>query len=112
MDSMGALYDADMFRCLQQNGNGESPTTNPSTILLLLSLQQLTSLLVKWFWGCYFWNCCSNAGIKTMAWRETFTRYYRDDPTVVSVRLLDGQTDFETKIVLKCFVSDMSTIFR
>jgi hypothetical protein len=47
-----------------------------------------------------------------MAWRETFTWYHRDDPTVVSVRLLDGQMNFVTKTVLKCSLSDMSTIFR
>jgi hypothetical protein len=54
MDLVGAVDDADMFRCLQQNGNGESSTTNTTTIPPLLSLLQLTMLLMESFWGCYF----------------------------------------------------------
>jgi hypothetical protein len=46
MDSVGALDYADMGKAAS-NGNGESPATNTTTTLVLLSLLQLTRLLVK-----------------------------------------------------------------
>jgi hypothetical protein len=81
IDSVGAVDDADMFRMPATNGNCESPTPNTATTLSILSLLSLTGLEVKWFWGCYFWRRCNGAGMKTMARRETFTPYYRKDPT-------------------------------
>jgi hypothetical protein len=66
------------------NGNGESPTINTTTYRVLLSLNKaLIRLEVKFLWSCYFWRCCNGAAMKTMARRKSFTRYYRDDPTLL-----------------------------
>jgi hypothetical protein len=73
---VGALDDSDMFRMPVSNGNDESPTPNTTTHTVLLSPLSLTGLLMKCFWGYYFWRCCNRAGMKTMGRRETFTRYY------------------------------------
>jgi hypothetical protein len=35
---------------------------------------------------------CNGAGMKTMARRETFTRYYRGDPTLLCRYTVEGQT--------------------
>ena len=54
MDSVGAVefLDADMIAAT--NGNGESPTTNPSTTLSLLYPLSLTMLSMESLWGYYF----------------------------------------------------------
>jgi hypothetical protein len=75
--------DGDMFRMPASNGNDESPTTNTTTHTVLLSLLPLTGMEVKSLWGYYFWRCRNGAGMKTMERRETFTRYCREDPTLL-----------------------------
>jgi hypothetical protein len=60
-----------------------SPTTTLPTILLTLLLH-LIRLLMESLWGLYFWRCCNKAGMKIMARRETFTRSYCEDPTLLS----------------------------
>jgi hypothetical protein len=67
------LRHVQMFRCLQQNGNDESPTTNTTTHTVLSSLLSLTGLEVKSLWGCYFWLRCNGVAKTTMEQRETFT---------------------------------------
>jgi hypothetical protein len=63
MDSVGAVDDADMGKAAT-NCNGESPTTNTTTTLVLLSLLQLTMLLMESFWGCYCGRCCNKAAME------------------------------------------------
>ena len=97
MDAVGALDNSDMFRMSASNGNCESPTPNTTTHTVLLSPLSLTGLLMKWFWGYYFWRCCNGAGMKTMARRETFTRYYCGDPTSLCRYTVEGQTFLKLK---------------
>jgi hypothetical protein len=75
--------DCDMISMPASNGNDESPTLNTTTHTLLSSLLPLTGLEVKSLWGCYFGRCCKDVAKKTMERRETFTRCYRDDPTLL-----------------------------
>jgi hypothetical protein len=57
MDSVGAVDDADMgLPASNGNNNDESPTTNTTTYMVLLSLMSLTGLEVKSLWCCYFWG--------------------------------------------------------
>jgi hypothetical protein len=86
MDAVGALDNSDMFRMPASNGNDESPTPNTTAHTVLLSPLSLTGLLMKWFWGYYFWRCCNGAGMKTMGRRETFyTVLSRQSYFIVSV---------------------------